>query len=164
MTYAYGGVMARKDSPTEAELLKMVPHVAYDMKQLNAQFEHLPMGRADTAEEHAAINAFLVHARNLIGFYWPPEEKDRRKGDVFAFDFVPGLEIEQPDSDQTVHDLKGIISKRTAHICLDRIDTVAWAPVPIHQALDDAGSQFLARVEEPYRQRFVRQRVVYTDW
>ena len=143
----------------------MVEHVAFDIGQLNAQFSALAVGRvARTPAENASLYSFLLHARNLLGFYWPPRERDRRNGDVFAFDFVPGLVIADPGLNQSISEIKKVISTRVAHICLDRTKKVGWSATTIHDVLDDAGSQFLEQVQEPYRIRFVRCRVVHTSW
>lgn len=139
----------------------MVPHVAYDMSQLNAQFNALASGgQARTPAEHATINSFLLHARNLIGFYWPPPAKYRRPGDVFAFDFVPGLVLPQPANTQSAQYLNKMISTRTAHLCLDRASPVAWSAGTIHAALHNAGAEFLSQVPEPYLIRFARSGVL----
>ena len=152
----------RRTDPTEAQLLAMVEHVAYDMNELEAQyravaFEDGPTGSA----RNAAVLAFLIHARNLVAFYWPPPSGVQREGDVFAYDFVPGLEIEQPNNDQSLSDLKKGISTRVAHICLLRAEKLQWAPRVIRASLSGARAEFLVNLAEPYRTDFAKRGITY---
>jgi hypothetical protein len=155
----------RKAAPSEDELLAMVEHVAFDMGQQRALYDVVLKVRvAQTAAENAALYAFLLHSRNLLGFYWPPPRERQQDGDVFAMDYVRGLELAKPRLDHSVAELKKAISTRVAHICLLRISKVGWASPVIMEVLFDASSEFLAQVQEPYRSEFVRCKIVHDTW
>jgi hypothetical protein len=109
------------------------------------------------------VLAFLVHARNLLGFYWPPPRKDQREGDVFAYDYVPGLEIAEPNNEQSLSDLKRAISARVAHICLLRAERLQWVANVIRVPLSLGRAEFLVDLTEPYRTEFAKHGITYNQ-
>ena len=142
----------------------MVEHVAYDMNELEAQYRAVAIEGGPTGSaRNAAVLAFLVHARNLLGFYWPPPSKDQREGDVFAYDFVPRLEIAEPNNDQSLSDLKKAISTRVAHICLLRAERLQWVANVIRVPLSLGRAEFLVDLAEPYRTEFAKHGITYNQ-
>lgn len=142
----------------------MVEHIAYDIVELEAQYTTLRRGESRSSAKNAAVLAFLVHARNLFGFYWPPPPALQHDGDVFAFDFVRDLVIEAPSTTETVPELKKAISTRVAHICLLRIEKLQWTANVINSALLEACEVFLANLREPFRSEFVKHQVIHESW
>lgn len=142
----------------------MVEHVAYDMNEVEAQYRAVAIEGGPTGSaRNAAVLAFLIHARNLLAFYWPPPSRDRREGDVFAYDFVPGLEIAQLGNDPSLSELKKAISTRVAHLCLLRIEKLQWVANVIRDYLTRGCAEFLADLAEPYRTEFARHGVTYNQ-
>lgn len=147
----------RRTEPTATQLLAMVEHVAYDMNEIEAQYRAIAIEGGPTGSaRNAAVLAFLIHARNLLAFYWPPPSRDQRDGDVFAFDFVPGFEIAQPNNDQSLSDLKKAISTRVAHICLLRAEKVQWLANVIQHSLSHGRKEFVVDLAEPHRTEFAK--------
>jgi hypothetical protein len=142
----------------------MVEHVAYDMRELEAQYWVVAIeGGPSGSARNAAVLAFLIHARNLLGFYWPPPGKDQREGDVFAYDFVPGLKIAQPNNAQSLSDLKKAISTRVAHVCLLRAERLQWVANVIRGSLSRGRAEFLVDLAEPYRAEFAKHGIMYNQ-
>jgi hypothetical protein len=147
----------RKAVPTRDQLLAMVEHVAYDMVEVRDQYRAL-VHIAVKPHEVAAMDAFLLHSRNLLGFYWPPSEAAQWTGDVYAFDYIEGYVPPHHLIKPSIQELKKTISTRLAHLCLARIEKVVWYPQVINEALTNAISDFLSRVEEPYKAEFARSK------
>lgn len=141
-------------SPSDAELEAMVEHIAFDMRQLDRMRPLLPRGGAATDTENAAVVAFLLAARNLLGFFDPPPQRDHRRGDVFAFQFVPGWVMPEPGWNHSTADMRRAISTRVAHICLDRTEKLGWVVPVIYGPLERASASFFRSLDEPTRQRF----------
>lgn len=153
--------MGRTD-PTESQLLAMVEHIAYDMNEVRAQYLAIAIEGGPTGSaRNAAVLAFLIHARNLLAFYWPPPRRDQREGDVFAYDFVPGLQIAPPDKDESLSELRKAISTRVAHICLLRAEKLQWVANVILDSLNRGRSEFLRDLTEPYRTEFAKHGIAY---
>ena len=142
----------------------MVEHVAYDITELESQFTTLRRGEAQSSARNAAVLAFLIHARNLLGFYWPPTPGRQRAGDVFAFDFMPGLIIHPPSTRESVPELKKAISTRVAHICLLRAERLQWTANVINGVVRDATAAFLVNLPEPFRSEFTKHKVMHESW
>jgi len=162
-----------RTAPKHLELMDMVEHVAFDIGQLRQQFDSLKPGVARTGADNAALYSFLLHARNLLGFYWPPPKKDQRKGDVYAFDYVSGFVLAQPPITKSVDgveqpvgiaELKRVISTKVAHICLDRRERVAWTTGVIYEVCNHGSEEFLVQVQEPYRSMFRQHKVNHHGW
>lgn len=111
-----------------------------------------PRGRsARYPRENAFIDVTLVYARKLLAFMDPPpNQRDWRKGDVFACDYVDGWTIPASWWAGPNSAVMKAISTRAAHICLDRLDMVAWNIDAIAGSVTEAMRDFFLRLEEPF--------------
>src|SRR5258708_36815418 len=60
-------------------------HVSYEIQMFVFMAQKMRRGGLETAENNAALETFLLHARCLLDFLYPPETP--RKDDVLADDF-----------------------------------------------------------------------------
>lgn len=156
--------MTRKSGPTDRQKLGMVEHIAFDMGQLARQHALVPNGTARSAAETASLYSFLLHARNLLGFYFPPPPKDQRDGDVFAADYVEGFEVEGAPDDERISAVRKGISTRVAHICVLRMEKVSWPISDYFTVLTSARDSFLKQLPLAYRSEFLRYGVHHRTW
>ncbi|MCB9798195.1 hypothetical protein H6758_00535 [Candidatus Nomurabacteria bacterium] len=121
--------------------------VFYEVKQLNCC---VPLITDEEQLRRMKLEAFLVHARNLIDFFEAKSKKN--DSDLFAFDFcgINGLKINSictsiPDT------IKKKINKHLQHITKDRLsEKVAWNVGLILNSINKSYSIFLSAIHDKY--------------
>jgi hypothetical protein len=128
-----------------SEQLRMLRegHVPYEIKEFAADTVLLDKLR-NTKLKNVALEAFLVHGRVLLDFYYA-KPFNRRPTDVFAFQFIEGGE---PRWDEiapreeapglfghSVDDLYNKISTSLGHLTITRLAKAAWGYPVLGQGL-----------------------------
>lgn len=133
-------------------------HVPYEIIMLRACFDLLQVPQTDVLFGNALIEAFCVHARNLIDFF---SSTDPVSGSVpaarhFTDDFYRPFSSAKPKGE-----LYGRLNKQIAHLDYGRtdddnkhIDTVDR--ISLYRLLEDEISNFDRHVREPYRSAWRR--------
>lgn len=153
--------MARTQTPTQRELSEMCEHVGYEAAQVQWTAARLSEMGTKSRERNAMLTAYLAHTRNLLNFLCPPEAKDRRNGDVFAFDYIEGGESAwrhfcSPAQvgkwmGHSVPEVHKAISTRSGHLSLARRKKLRWRVWSIASGLDRAFACFLDAVSPEHR-------------
>ena len=127
-------------------------HLPYEISMLRATYE-LARAQKPAAEHNALVEAFLLHARNLIEFY-----KDRP-----ACDFDPRMFTNasyQLNRDFIADSLVARISRQTSHLTAKRISSAAdelsprdWAL--ILRALEEETSRFAKALTKDYAAKWL---------
>jgi len=87
------------------------PHVAYELGMLRVTFTRIPLdGPVDVVD----LEGFLLHARNLIEFFWDGAPK----GAILPKDFGPP---KKRDKDAATADLRDEISQLLSHLTWERV-------------------------------------------
>lgn len=135
----------------------MVEHIAYDLTQMIEVAKIVPKGRsARSVTENALIDGVLVYARKLLVFMDPPKRRDWREGDVYAVDYAPNWTIPASWWAHTNQDVLKAISTRAAHICLARLDHLAWNTDAIAGSITEAMLDFIRNLPREYQVEFER--------
>jgi hypothetical protein len=133
----------------------LVEHVAYDVIMLDAMGVRLPGGTATRPEDLAYLESFLIHVRNLLGFYFVGRPK-ARQSDVVAGDYFADATDWSPPwpFHESRKDLTDTVSRKLAHICEDRLVKVAWNGPGLVVGFRRTTRRFADEVPEPYRTPF----------
>ncbi|MEY2452363.1 MAG: hypothetical protein QOD92_1937 [Acidimicrobiaceae bacterium] len=140
----------------------MVEHVAYDIWMLHETSQLLGLAqtlRLGRPWQSALLESFLIHARNLVYFLYPPKDGDLRDGDVLARDYPSTAGLPLRPHVQIVgvstSDLSNNISRRIAHIHTMRTDEgLQWAYGAVANVLLARTLRHVATIETPYDELF----------
>jgi hypothetical protein len=83
---------ARRWSPAAAEREQITAHLFYEVQMTFFLAGHLntPAGsRVDVSLRNAHVEAFTIHLRQLIDFFWGERQRRGGERDAFAADFYP---------------------------------------------------------------------------
>lgn len=124
---------------------QVAPDVQYEFDMLDYAYRELS---ASDAKSSSARNAdgecFLIHARNLIDFFCPPEKL--RTDDIVARHFFGDprqWEIRETELCQFSKTERNPMHKTLAHLSYRRIHSKSWEERKIYEELNAARSQFL---------------------
>lgn len=142
----------------------LAEHVTYDVKMMARAHDAIYDQRSDPdpVGSNMALESYLIHARNLLEFYYPGAAKHRRRGHVYAFCFLQGGEDRwELLNDRTgfesrlghdVREIHNAISTRIGHVSIDRLNKVGWVLAPISGELLHTSTLFRDALRYPYRQ------------
>ena len=115
--------------------------------------------RPPSQEKNVVLAAYLLHARNLLGFLVASDSP--WENDVFAYDYFPGGQGGMGGAVLTrrygralgmkVSEVYSHISTRIGHVGLQRLVKVSWLPQVIASGLGEAFYKFLKAVSPEYR-------------
>lgn len=165
--------MARDRAPTEDELKAMVRHIAFDIKMLRGTSQRIAATSREEQERLraeftwiAVAEACMLHERNLLNFFYPPVDLDQwQQGDVFADDYFGDRSEDWSQARGTrsaakkrlgkdVGYLYGLLSRRLAHLHLDRLVTSDWRELIVADALLDIVNTFVSNLPQPFESLF----------
>jgi hypothetical protein len=150
-------------APSQRVLKPCAKDVGYELRKIIYLPQLEPPTRRTTAYD-MWVEAFLLHARNVLEFMWPHPDADKRKeSDLYAYNFIVGnddaawFEVNPLDGDDYpfVEDVGTIfdnISTRLSHLCTERRDRLAWNVPEIRAGLLVAARRFMEHVKPAYRE------------
>jgi hypothetical protein len=119
---------------TEQELKDASEHVKYEIHMLMATASFLSKyaGAADQVTQNAYIESFVLHLRNLIDFFYPPQDaKDLMLAEHYVSS-VANWNDTRPAMTERLLDAKRRANKLAAHLSYKRIVTDkrwGWAAI-----------------------------------
>jgi hypothetical protein len=130
---------------TDQELQHASEHVKYEIEMLAAttSFFSKSPGGTDQAAWNAYLESFVLHVRNLIDFYYPPE---RRKGLILAQDYsdVTKWNGSLPAMTPLLKEPKSRVNKLAGHLTYKRpVSDKNWKWSAISAGLDQVFICFL---------------------
>ena len=96
------------------------------------------------------IEAFLVHARTLIDFFYLDKFCRIKKSDILAERFVPTWPTIRPADSAFLEDVRARANKQLAHLTVERVDLKrkSWETIEILKRLDALWNQFYAALPD----------------
>jgi hypothetical protein len=124
--------MAKKPEwlPSADDRLMLSEHLFYEIQMtfdLAGRLCRPVAGPLDITERNSQVEAFAIHVRQLIDFFWGERRRTEDKMDAFAADyFVPGhWDAIRPDRPAVLtEELRRKVGWGVAHLTYDR----AWTP------------------------------------
>lgn len=118
-------------------------HISYEIQMFTACIQRLSVGNLDDFERNLILESFLLHARCLFDFLYPPANP--WKDDVIADDFFSDpstLRNALPASLPISNYLKSRTGKEVAHLTYERLNVTpaekAWQVGDVHDQLGEA--------------------------
>lgn len=139
--------MTREYKPSADALAEVQEHLAYEVRMLFESAFALQQSSAETSTDtllwcrhNALLEAFLIHARALIDFLYPPQASD--KDDVFARHFLDNPSTWSRKRSRIPPLLKSVrdrANKEVAHLTYTRVsigpEDKRWSFIKIAKAI-----------------------------
>lgn len=116
--------MAKKHKQREPlSLVRASEHLLYEWKMLNVLADALDSGIAGNAPIHNAfLEAFVIHARALVSFFYPPPEQRQYEDDILPSHFTDKWPEVCPAETPTLKNAREMAHKLAAHLTYKRVD------------------------------------------
>ncbi len=145
--------MTRKQR-TEEELRKASDHLCYEFWMFTNLARVLGAGiSGEQVIKNAALESFTIHARILLDFLYPREDRPPHPDDVIAADFFddPATWTDnRPEKSARVKDVHKRVGKEIAHLsyCRQEVtpETKPWYFAAIAEEVDKVVKTFLSLV------------------
>lgn len=100
-----------------------------------------------------ALEGYLLHARNLIDFFY--ESKNPKPDDVLAIDFAPSWKTTRPPRSELLTMARQRMNKMLSHLTYSRreLKLFSWATGDIRKQLEALIEQFLSEIPASTLQR-----------
>jgi hypothetical protein len=144
-------------TPTDDDLRMLTEHLFYEVQMTFhlAAVLHSTQGTVlDQLVRNAQIEAFTIHVRQLIDFFWMERSRKGKKRDAFAADyFAPGewVNIRPQRSDVLNEALRHKVGWGVAHLTYGRarstVQDKQWQPIALACALAPAVICFADNVD-----------------
>src|SRR5437763_63202 len=128
-------------------------HISYEIQMFVQSYKKLRHGNLDQYENNSTLETFLIHARCLLDFLYPP--KNFKPDDVLADDFFINqntLRDALPVSLSISAYLKRRAGKEIVHLTYNRLNLTPqqkqWQPTDIHDQLTSALAIFFEKLTE----------------
>jgi len=163
-------------TPDEAEVKAVATYVWFEYLMFNQAAKQilslLQGSRADslwgqhmTDRKQLQVNvllaSFLIHARNLRAFLFPPRRTKPKWDDVLAQHFLPEWDEKVEKWCPYFDENRDRLNKSLAHISYKRIEyepKKKWSYVKIHKELTAAWNEFWSRLPAEKKKWFTRPR------
>lgn len=138
-------------TPTSEELKSMSVHLMYEYAMLDGLARKLAKGEDEELVNNALLEAFLIHTRVLLEFFFPAHV---REGDVVASDYLgseKAWETIRGDLPGELVEIRKRVGKEVAHLTLQRLrippDEKRWNFLAIAAAIGGILEKFASAVD-----------------
>jgi len=123
-------------------------HLFYEFRMFREVSNAIPCHEGPV--KNALIESFAIHLRNLIDFFYPPEDGQIRSDDVFAGDFFDLPEIRYLDTiPSSLRGARERANKEISHITCKRkagADAAkAWSVSDLFKEIQEISNKFAAK-------------------
>jgi hypothetical protein len=127
----------------EAKCIDACKHIYYEVKMLNLTAARLEQ-TADEDFQHALLESFLIHCRNLIDFFAPTDKMKHEKDNIVAEHYIQNW----PDDiviPQILEKNKKQINKWLSHLSYSRNTEIQWSYNELQSAINDLMKRFIEK-------------------
>lgn len=124
----------------------IAPHISYEIEMFEIAAQRLAKQSLDQFEKNAFLEAFVIHARCLIDFLYPP--KDLKSDDVIVDHFIDNKEkyYKFRPKMNYLSNIRSRTGKEIAHLTYKRLEVTTdmkpWQIIKIHEELNKVLAHF----------------------
>jgi len=148
--------MNNRSQRSDENLLKASEHLAYEFWMIDSLARKLKAEEAsDDPMKNAMLEAFTVHARSILDFFYLPENQRRipKPDDMLADDYLHEdrnrWRSQRPTRTAILDQVNDHVNKEIVHLCYGRIDALAimkeWPALQIRDDLFEILDDFLSK-------------------